>query len=340
MPESTSAWFETCKIAGLSLKNRWVMGPMTRSWSPGGVPVESMIDYYARRARGGIGLIISEGVLVDAPYANAYGDVPEMTARTVEPWRRIVKAVRAEGTRMFAQLWHCGPEANPGIGAVEEKRSEEHVTRAVTAAERNQLLTAFVNSAVAARAAGFDGVELHAAHGYLLDSFLRSGEVGYVAEIIREIRRQIGPTCKICVRFSPWRVNDLAATYTATPRDLERVVLPLVEAGTDILHASVRRFWVSPFGDDDDLGLAGWTRNISGVPTITVGNVGLVTAEFAGTGPASLGELRRRYEAGYFDLVAVARPLITDADWVNKIRDGRIDAIAEFFPQAQAKIRD
>lgn len=182
-------------------------------------------------------------------------------------------------------------------------------------------------------------MELHAAHGYLLDSFLRVGEVAYVAELIRGIRHQCGMEFKIAVRFSNWRVNDFEASYLENPVDLERMLKPLVDASVDLLHPSVRRFWEFPFGSDDDLGLAGWTRKITGLPTVLVGNVGLSTAELIGNGPEGISEINRRFAAGHFDLIAMGRPLITDAEWVNKVCAGRFEEITEFFADAPGTIK-
>jgi len=109
--------------------------------------------------------------------------------------------------------------------------------------------------------------------------------------------------------------------------------LPLKDAGIDIFHASTRRFWLPEF-DGSDLNLAGWARKITGCPTITVGNVGLVTEELFGDGPESFDELKRRYDNGEFDMVAVGRPLLSDAEWANKVRDGRQDEIVDHSQEA------
>jgi 2,4-dienoyl-CoA reductase-like NADH-dependent reductase (Old Yellow Enzyme family) len=122
-----------------------------------------------------------------------------------------------------------------------------------------------------------DGLELHSAHGYLLDSFLRAGRVDYVCDLVREICLQLGPGYPIALRFSQWTVRDLEARQFQTPQELEQALIPLKNAGVDIFHASTRRFWLPEF-PDSDLNLAGWTRKITDAPTITVGNVGLDTS--------------------------------------------------------------
>ena len=171
------------------------------------------------------------------------------------------------------------------------------------------------------------------AHAYLLDSFLRAGRVDYLCDVVNETRSGVGAELILALRFSQWTVRDHAARQFDSPQQLERALLPLKEAGVDVFHASTRRFWVPEFADSD-LNLAGWTRNITDAPTITVGNIGLVTSQFCGDGPESAGELQRRFDRGEFDMAAIGRPLISDAEWCDKVRDGRTDAIVDYTSEA------
>lgn len=335
--DSNHALFAPAQLAGLALKNRWVMAPLTRCRSPGGGPTQQAAEYYAKRAAGGVGMIISEGTLVDHPLAGAYPDVPYLREDTVPGWKRITDAVHAEGSRMLAQVWHTGPVARPGIGKVAVHEAGAEVVRAMDRSDEETLRGIYGAAVDAAVRAGFDGVELHAAHGYLLDSYLRAGDTGFVVEVIQETRRVLGPDRPIVLRFSTWTVDDYAANYFTSPRQLESLLAPLVDAGVDVFHPSVRRFWVSPF-PDDEIGLAGWTRRVTGQPTIVVGNIGLATVELTSPGPASLDALIDRYDAGQFDLACIGRPLITDPAWVNKVRAGEFDRIKEFYPEAPKEI--
>jgi 2,4-dienoyl-CoA reductase-like NADH-dependent reductase (Old Yellow Enzyme family) len=119
---------------------------------------------------------------------------------------------------------------------------------------------------------------------------------------------------------------------------LESFLLPLSEAGVDIFHASTRRFWEPEF-EDSSLNLAGWTKKITGKPTITVGSVGLdstFTSSFNGktANPAGLQLLIERLQKKEFDLVAVGRALLADANWIAKIKDGRLEEIEAFTQNA------
>jgi 2,4-dienoyl-CoA reductase-like NADH-dependent reductase (Old Yellow Enzyme family) len=331
--------FDSIELKRMPLKNRLVMAPMTRSRAEGGVPTRTMVEYYRRRAAGGIGLIISEGVLVDHPEARVNaGEVPYLRADSVEGWRRVAEAVHAEGSRIFPQIWHCGPVVRPGVAgrSITDDDGNE-VVRLATAEDRTALQQAYSHAAEVSPECGFDGVELHGAHGYLLDSFLRAGDTGFVTEIIRETRLKIGPDLPLCFRFSNWTAEDLTASYFDTPAELERLLKLMIEAGVDIFHPSTRRFW-EPVFDDDPLTLAGWTRRITGMPTIIVGNIGLKTEGFSGPGPESLESLERLLNAGEFDLAAVGRPLITEPEWGNKVRDRRFSEIADFYERATKEV--
>jgi len=325
--------FEPYELNGLNLPNRWVMAPMTRKQSPKNMPTDTVAEYYRRRAAGGVGLLITEGALVDHPLASPDDDIPQITPTSVDAWRTVVDGVHEEGASIFVQLWHQGPIARPGISATPVLEDDVEVVPKADTRQEQLMADAFVRGAISARDAGFDGLEFPGAHGYLLDSFLRAGRVEYLCDLIRETRRQVGPDFPLALRFSQWTVRDLVARQFDTPEQLEQALLPLRDAGIDIFHASTRRFWLPEF-PGSDLNLAGWTRKITEAPTITVGNVGLVTSEFCADGPESATELLRRFDRGEFDMVAIGRPLLSDANWCQKVRDDLTDQIVDHTPAA------
>lgn len=331
--------FDPVEIAGLSLKNRLAMAPMTRSRAKDGVPTPEIAEHYRKRAAGGIGLIITEGVLVDHPEARAdYGEVPYLRENTVEGWRQVVDAIHAEGSAVFPQIWHCGPMVRPGVAGrsiVDDDGKE--VVRLATVKDKTELFQAYSHAAEMAPRCGFDGVELHGAHGYLLDSFMRAGDMGFVTEIIRETRLKIGPDMPLCLRFSNWRADDMKDSYFNSPAQLEALLKQVIEAGVDVLHPSTRRFWQHPF-EDEPLTLAGWTRKISGLPTIIVGNIGLKTSGLAGSGSGSLESLERLLNQDEFDLAAVGRPLITEPEWGHKVEQRKFDQITDFYEAAPREV--
>lgn len=354
--------FTPFKLGGLELANRLVMAPMTRQRSPDGVPGADVARYYRRRAEGGIGLIITEGTYIDHPAANGYANAPDFFgARALAGWQRVVDEVHAAGARIIPQLWHVGNERRPGmphdpsVPGYGPMTIEEHgrvVVKGMTLDDIYEVIAAYARAARDAERLGFDGLEIHAAHGYLLDTFLwartnrRDDEYGgslvnrlrLPVEVVRAMRAEVSDDFPIVLRFSQWKMSDYAARIADTPDELGTILSALAEAGVDIFHASTRRFWEPAFEGSDD-NLATWARRLTGKPAITVGSIGLDKAfgpdQFAGTadpaaGRADLDALIERMDAGAFDLVAVGRALLSDPDWPAKIRAGRFDETTDF----------
>lgn len=357
----SSLLFRPFSLGSINLPNRIVMAPMTRNQSPGNVPNDAVVEYYRRRAAGGAGLIITEGTCVDHIAASGYPDVPYFHgADALAGWRRVVEAVHAEGGRIAPQLWHVGAMRKAGTppeGAVDGyspsgMNMPGKVTRRVmTLTDIHDVVDAFARGAASAVALGFDAVEIHGAHGYLIDQFFWSGtniredEYGgsmdnrgrFAREIIAAVRREIGKDFPLMLRFSQWKQQDYTARLAETPEQLTQFLTPLSEAGVDIFHCSTRRFWEPEFSGSD-LNLAGWTKKITGKPTIAVGSVGLDAdfiplpgeATFREAAPASLDRLLDRMERDEFDLVAVGRAMIANADWANRVRKGESSELRPF----------
>jgi len=362
--------FRPWEYKTLHLANRVVMAPMTRSMSPGGVPGPQVAAYYRRRAEAGVGLIITEGTTIDRPGASGDAAIPNFHApASLEGWARVVEQVHQAGGRIAPQLWHQGMARKPGTGPHPEAAPEgpsglsatgEKVGAAMTEADIAATVAAFAEAAAQARAIGFDAVELHGAHGYLIDQFFWAGSnqradgyggdlaarTRFGAEVVRAVRRRVGPDFPVIFRFSQWKLQDYEARLAQTAGELAQFLEPLTEAGVDIFHCSTRRFWEPEF-QGSDLNLAGWTRQLTGHPTITVGSVGLQGDDFirgfrarpdAFTEVADLDELRRRLDRGEFDLVAVGRALLQDPAWAAKVRDGRTGELQAFSRQAFATL--
>ncbi len=179
---SVEALFRPFSLGKLSLANRIVMAPMTRAFSPGGVPGQDVADYYRRRAENGVGLIITEGTLINHPAATDNPNIPNFHGEeALAGWKRVADAVHEAGGRIVPQLWHVGmtrkngslphPEA-PSIGPSGLNLLGEQVNEPMTQAEIDQVVQAYAQAAADAKRIGFDGIELHGAHGYLIDQFL------------------------------------------------------------------------------------------------------------------------------------------------------------------------
>jgi 2,4-dienoyl-CoA reductase-like NADH-dependent reductase (Old Yellow Enzyme family) len=362
MSQATSL-FAPFKLGPLQLDNRIVMAPMTRNKSPGNIPGAEVVEYYRRRAAGGVGLIITEGTCIDHIAASGYPDVPYFHGEErLAGWAQVAAAVHAEGGRIAPQLWHCGgmrragtpPEGEvngytPSGMNVPGKVSRHIMSRQDIA----DVVQAFAQGAADARRLGFDAVEIHGAHGYLIDQFFwegtnrREDEYGgslanrgrFAVEIIAAVRAAVGPDFPIILRWSQWKQQDYTARLVTSPGELEQFLNPLSEAGVDIFHCSTRRFWEPEFAGSN-LNLAGWTRKLTGKPTITVGSVGLSgdfipdpgEVAFKAAEPASLDELLRRLQAQEFDLVAVGRALIANPEWARLVRESRTSELKPFSP--------
>lgn len=357
--------FSPFTINNLTLPNRIVMAPMTRSKSPHGIPGPEVAAYYRRRAEGGTGLIVTEGTYVNHPGAAGYPDVPHFYGeQSLAGWKHVAEEVHAAGGKIFPQLWHVGLIPTPdktfrpgSVGPSGLLKAGKQVTEPMTQSDIDHVIRAFGEAAASAEQLGFDGVEIHGAHGYLLDQFFwevtnrRTDTYGgdlparthFAAEIIREIRSRVSPDFPVCLRFSQWKLQDYNATLAQTPAGLERFLAPLTEAGVDIFHCSQRRFWEPEF-EDSPLNLAGWTKKLTGKPTITVGSVTL-NEEFTETfrspevaATTGIEELLARLEREEFDLVAIGRSLIVNPDWPAMVQRGEIAHLKPYQRDALAEL--
>ncbi|CAL9534893.1 NADH:flavin oxidoreductase [Streptomyces sp. NPDC090994] len=350
-------------INGLTVPNRIAMAPMTRMFSPGGVPGEDVVSYYARRAAAGVGLIVTEGTYVGHPSAGQSDSVPRFHGEEqLAGWAKVAEAVRAAGGAIVPQLWHIGMVRNdgeppfadaPAVGPSGLRLGADEVTgKAMTQQDIDDVVAAFAQAAADAERIGFHGVEIHGAHGYLVDQFLWEGtnrrtdayggdpvaRTKFAAEIVAAVRERVSARFPVIFRFSQWKSDNYDARLARTPEELDAILAPLAAAGVDAFHASTRRYWLPEF-DGSDLNLAGWTKKLTGKPVITVGSVGLdgeFGKAFAGEGAAvkGLDELLDRLERDEFDLVAVGRALLQDPRWAEKVLSGRFDELAPFDPAA------
>jgi 2,4-dienoyl-CoA reductase-like NADH-dependent reductase (Old Yellow Enzyme family) len=364
MRDQLKPLFSSFSCGSLSLANRFVMSPMTRNFSPEGVPGENVAAYYRRRAEAGMGLVITEGVGVDHPAAIGAGtmgerDVPVLHGEAaLAGWKAVVDSVHAAGGKIAPQLWHMGPirVSQPGVPSVRPSGIWGPTDKAmvppdylgimaapaapVTDSEIGDVIAGFARSAAHAHRIGFDAIALHGGHGYLIDSFLWEGtnqredrwggDLGartrFAVELVKAIRAEIPADKPILMRCSQWKLQDYGAQLASTPDQWGSIVGPLAEAGVNIFDVSTRRFEVPAF-PGSDLGLAGWTKKLTGKPTMTVGGIGfdkdLQSSFSEPTKPTdNLDEVARRFAEGEFDLVAVGRAVLMDADWIGRVRRG------------------
>jgi 2,4-dienoyl-CoA reductase-like NADH-dependent reductase (Old Yellow Enzyme family) len=358
--------FTPFQCGSLALTNRFVLSPMTRNHSPGGIPGANVATYYARRAH--MGLVITEGVEIDQSASMGDGttggpNIPNLhDEAALEGWKRVVDEVHAAGGLIAPQLWHMGPIRIANTGPHPEAPSvrpsgiwgplnkamlpPEYIlavkepTTPATEEEIADCIAGYARSAANAAKVGFDALALHGGHGYLIDSFMWSGtnqrtdrwgggleeRMRFAVEVVRACRGAFPKPKPLIFRISQWKLQDYEARLADTPEELEKILGLLADAGVDMFDVSTRHFDAPAF-DGSDMGLAGWVRKLSGRPTMTVGGIGfdkdLATSVVEGANPIdNLHEVARRFRAEEFDLVAIGRAALMDADWLGKVRTG------------------
>jgi 2,4-dienoyl-CoA reductase-like NADH-dependent reductase (Old Yellow Enzyme family) len=229
----------------------------------------------------------------------------------------------------------------------------------MTKEDIKEVVDAFAQAALDSKNIGFDAIELHGAHGYLIDQFFwegtnqRTDEYGgdlagrsrFAIEIIEAVRAAVGPDFPIIFRWSQWKQQDYTAKLVNTPEELAPFVQALSDAGVDIFHCSQRRFWEPEF-EGSDLNLAGWVKKLTNKPAITVGSVGLSqdflpedgTSNFKDAETENLDNLIERINDEEFDLVAVGRALISNPDWVKQVQAGNFEKLEAFDKAHLAKL--
>jgi 2,4-dienoyl-CoA reductase-like NADH-dependent reductase (Old Yellow Enzyme family) len=335
-------------IGNLILKNRIGLAPMTRtSAEENGVPSEQMIDYYHRYAKGGFGLLISEGTYPDEAYSQGYSNQPGIANKKhIEGWKKVTAKVHEAGSRMICQLMHAGALSQGNIyknntiapSAVLPKGEQlgfyggEGAYPAPEAMSHEDILQAtqgFVNAALNARDAGFDGVEIHGANGYLLDQFLtdytnqRTDEYGgstgnrvrLLVEVCQAVRKAVGADFPVGIRISQGKVNDYTHKWAGGEKDAQIIFSQLGSAGIDFLH--VTEFQVNaPAFTENGPTLAALAKKWGKLPVFANGN--LNTPELA----------EAMLKNGEVDLVAVGKAALANKDWPNKAEKG--DPLEEF----------
>ena len=378
--------FEPIKIKSLELKNRIVMPAMGHGKARGGVLGPSFARFYKLRAEGGAGLLIGEASAIGDPVAPVEPDQAHFHSLwPLTDWKNIVDGVHQAGGKMLPQLWHVGmirkarswpfyhlPSRGPsglyiqptdGTPMKEPQQQSEPMTQR----DIDEVVAIYGQGAADAQRLGFDGIEIHAAHGYLIDQFFwhitnrRSDGYGgktlrersrFAVEVIRECRRRTGPDFPIFFRYSQWKLQDYGARLATTPDELAGLVESLADAGVDCFHCSTRRFWEAEF-EGSDLNLAGWTRKLTGLPTITVGSISLdkelvpytirrqVKDEKAKeTTITNLNRVMEMFTRGDFDMIAVGRSMLANPDWVKLVRAGRMDLLQPYDADSLAKSTD
>ncbi|MDE0779770.1 MAG: NADH:flavin oxidoreductase [Alphaproteobacteria bacterium] len=325
-------------IRGVKMSNRGVVSPMTRtSATEDGIVTDQMAKYYASYARGGWGLIMTEGVYIDLKYSQGYTFQSGIaTDEQRDSWRKVVDVVHAEGVPIFMQLFHCGA-INQGNRWVEgsiapsvvKPKGEQipryrggaggfQTPREITRDEMAEIVESYAAAARRAIEVGFDGVEVHGANGYLPDEFLtvyanqRDDEYGgtienrirYHCEIMQAVRDAV-PDHPVGVRISQTKVNDFEYAWPGGDDDAKVVFSSLAKTGIDFLDCSSHLGLAPIFGTENSL--SGLARKYSGLPVMANGKL---------DEPESAEAALTRGEG---DFVAIGKSALADHSWPAKI---------------------
>ncbi len=332
--------FEPATIAGLKARNRLAVAPMTRvSATEDGHPTARMAEYYGAFAEGGFGLVITEGLYTDQAWSQGYLRQPGLSDDTQrDAWRPVVDRVHAAGGRIVAQLMHAGalsqgnrfqagtrgPSRVRPVGlqmTFYRGEGEYPLPGEMTRDEIDAAVAGFATAAARAREAGFDGVEIHGANGYLLDQFLTEGvnlrADGYggdvanrlriTVEVVEAVRAAVGSDFVVGLRSSQGKVNDFAHKWRGEVEAAE-IYARLGKLPLDYLHTTEFEAWRPAF--DDGLSLAALAGRHGGLPVLTNGSL---------HEPARAVDMLDAHGA---EMVTLGRGALTHADWPRRVADG------------------
>ena len=358
-----SPLFRPFKLRGMELKNRIAMAPMTRGQSPGGIPTPENAAYYRRRAAAEVGLIISEGTLTrrkgaadNAAYPLFWGE------EALAGWKRTIDGVHAAGGKMAPQIWHQGMSRKPGTGHFPDAPCDgpsgitltgKKISDEPSEADVIDMAQAYADAAADAKA---PRLRLHrAARRPRLPD--RRVLLARHQPAHRPLRRRHDRTA---FRVRPRSHPPLPRRHWRPADDHPRLAMEVGRLQRQARHHARRNSKPGPASSSTLAStpstarsaassnrnsprsmaptastFAGWVKKLTGIPTISVGSVGLsseFTASFRGEGSAAgkLDETLERLDRGEFDLVAVGRALLQDPEWAVKVKSGRFSELRDY----------
>ena len=334
--------FTPFNIGKCEIPNRLVVPAMVANMCPDGLATKQFIKYHEEKAKGGWGLIITEDYRIN-PNAAGYPAVAALYDESqISSHKKLVDAVHKHGSKIFAQIYHAGRQANHNVnGGIQPVSSSpvpcpwnKEVPHELTVEEIQELVRQFGVTASNAKKAGFDGIEIHAAHGYLIHEFLspncnhRIDEYGgtyenhmrFLKEIMEETRKKIGPDFPISVRFSAQENSEGGRRWFES----RQMLMDIEEWGADVIHLSN-----GMYGVRSSVGIVasffqqhGWNQDYAAeakkflkIPVITVGRV---------SEPAMAEDI---IVSGKADFIAMGRASLADPHWPEKAKKGCVNDI-------------
>lgn len=331
--------FDKTQINSKEIQNRFLVAPMSRvSADLQGIPTREMLDYYTSFAKGGFGGIITEGIYTDEFYSRSYPNQPGLISeKQVQEWKRITAEVHKEQTLIIAQLMHAGSisqvlqktKAPSKITPLGEKLSHYGggsgkfpIPKEMTKADIENVIQGFSSSAYNAMKSGFDGVELHAANGYLLDQFitpylnLRMDEYGgsienrmkIISQIVERVRKLLPNDFILGLRISEGKVNNLKYRWEGGSNTARVILEEIKKMQIDYLHiAAEHHGWKEECMYSDGTSLTGLAKEIMDFPIVANGKL------------HELQLSKKILNTNQADLFAIGKLAISNPDFVNKL---------------------
>lgn len=330
--------FSPLHVNGFTFHNRLGVAPMTRMSSPGdSIPRQDVFDFLVRRAENGAAVVFTEAIVTDYESSQGYPNQSRLlTARQIEAWRPIVARIRKHGAVAIMQMFHCGrmawPEINPAVRSIAPSAVAPQQDNPLTGApypvpdemsrfDIEHVINGFVETARGAVEAGFDGVEIHGAHGYLINQFLsgysnkRTDKYGgsienrcrFAREIIRAVKEVLPEEKLLTFRVSNWGIADMEVSLFDSGAEWQKMIEILSEEPIDMLSVSTYDFAEKVFGTD--LNMTQLTRKATGLPIMICGKI----------------HDRQSAEEALqdADLVLSAKSFLLNPDWVADVRSGK-----------------
>jgi len=330
--------FSSFTLKNFRLKNRLGVAPMTRMSSvKDSIPRQDVLEFLVRRAQKGAAIVYTEAIVTDYESAQGYpGQARLITQRQIEAWKPVVQAIQAEGAVAIMQMFHCGrvawPEINPAGRIIAPSslapREINHFTGqpypvpdAMSRFDIDHVILGFVETARGAIASGFDGVEIHGAHGYLISEFRsaftnqRTDAYGgsltnryrFAHEIIRAVAPVIPADKLMTFRISDWGVVDMEVSLFRTKEEYQQIIALLSQEPLDAISVSAYDFQNQAFGTDRNI--AQLTREATSLPIMICGKI-----YDRASAAAALQDA---------DILLSAKSMLLNPDWVEDVRLGK-----------------
>lgn len=343
MSETKQVILSAYDIKGAHFRNRLSVAPMTRvTATEDGLVTQTMRDYYLRFAKGGFGLVITEGLYTDKAFSQGYPNQPGLAdEEQAAEWSMLNQDLQAQGTLVFAQIMHAGALsqgnihrhhniAPSAVQPVGEQMTVYHGTGSyrmpveMTEAEIAEAIQGFVDTAArAVEVAGFDGIEIHGANGYLLDQFLTphtnlrndcwGGDIrqrmSLLVEVVVAVKERVGAKVPVGIRISQGKVNDFKNKWLGGESDAQIIFSALADAEVDFIHVTEYEAWQPAFEGSQDSLVAMARKYAPGVSIIANGGL---------HDPDRAAELMRSGA----DLVALGRGALGNPDYPLLIEAG------------------